>query len=70
MRSTFLRLRVHPLRFFQVSNLRLFEVKTSKNLNFRGEVEVSISEVFGRPTLEGSLFLHLYKRELIIISMA
>ena len=51
MRSTFLRLRVHPLRFFQVSNLRLFEVKTSKNLNFRGEVEVSISEVFGRPSL-------------------
>ena len=50
MRSTFLRLRVHPLRFFQVSNLRLFEVKTSKNLNFRGEVEVSISEVFGRPS--------------------
>ena len=52
MRSTFLRLRVYPLRFFQVSNLRLFEVKTSKNLNFRGEVEVSISEVFGRPIVE------------------
>ena len=52
MRSTFLRLRVHPLRVFQVSNLRFFEVKTSKNLNFRGEVEVSISEVFGRPSLD------------------
>ena len=39
------------MRFFEVSNLRLFEVKTSKNLNFRGEVEVSISEVFGRPNL-------------------
>ena len=52
MRSTFLSLSVHPLRFFQVRNLRLFEVKTSKNLNFGGEVEVSISEVFGRPSMD------------------
>ena len=54
MRLTFLRLRVHPLRFFQVSNLRFFEVKTSKNINFR--VEVSISEVFGHPSFHQHKF--------------
>ena len=50
MRSTVLRLRANSLRFFEVNNLRFFEDETSKNLNFQGEVEAHISEVFARPT--------------------
>ena len=39
------------MRFFEIKDLRFFEGKTSKKIKFRGEDEASISEVFGRPTL-------------------